>query len=539
MYNMETQRKLNEKVEMKMYWCKIATTDQEFDDIAKLNYETFVEEIPQHPPNAQKRLIDRFHSENTYLLIFKDNEIVGMLAFRDKRPFSLEEKIGKVELRLDDEICKKLCEIRLLAVKKTFRNGRVFSQLAKAIYTYVYDRGYTAAVISGITQEEKLYQRLGFQQFSGEVGTAKAKFLPMILTRKNCSIMSEQIRLKQYNFFPGPVEQEQTLKYTSTSHRSPQFFELYHKMSNQLLELSSAKYVTTFVGTGTLANDVMLGQMKADFNNSKGLIVSNGEFGERLIRQAKKWDLSFDICTYGWGESFNLLEIEQNLWTGNYRWICFVHGETSTGMCNTLKPLIQLAEKYNVNVCVDCISTFGSIPFSMERLYIATAVSGKAIGALSGLAFVFSNQKPRYNDAPLYVNLEHYFTQTIPFTLPAYLVSNTLAALQCYPTRFDILQSRFNRLIASTFGQYCMVERSTYPMIVSLKFPKVFTSFSEDAKLNGFLLHDESSYLKKHNLVQISVISVDFEMVFERLEAFFNAYNELISHNLLCLQKQV
>ena len=123
-----------------MYWCKIATTDKEFDEIAKLNYETFVEEIPQHQPNEQKRLVDRFHDENTYLVVYKDTEMVGMLAFRDKRPFSLDEKIGKVELKLDKEVCEKLCEIRLLAVKKDYRNGRVFSQLAKAIYTYVYNK---------------------------------------------------------------------------------------------------------------------------------------------------------------------------------------------------------------------------------------------------------------------------------------------------------------------------------------------------------------------------------------------------------------
>lgn len=38
-----------------MYWCKVAQTEKEYDAIAQLNYETFVEEIPQHEPNALKR----------------------------------------------------------------------------------------------------------------------------------------------------------------------------------------------------------------------------------------------------------------------------------------------------------------------------------------------------------------------------------------------------------------------------------------------------------------------------------------------------
>lgn len=106
-----------------MYWSKIATTEKEFDAIAALNYETFVEEIPQHAPNRTKRLVDKFHHENVYLVVYKNAEIVGMAAFRDTRPFSIDEKIGRVKNYLSAEICKYLCEIRLLAVKKRIATG--------------------------------------------------------------------------------------------------------------------------------------------------------------------------------------------------------------------------------------------------------------------------------------------------------------------------------------------------------------------------------------------------------------------------------
>lgn len=76
-----------------MYWCKIAQTEHEFDEIAKLNYETFVEEIPQHEPNPSGRRVDAFHHENMYLIVLKDEELVGMVAFRDIRPFSLDKRL--------------------------------------------------------------------------------------------------------------------------------------------------------------------------------------------------------------------------------------------------------------------------------------------------------------------------------------------------------------------------------------------------------------------------------------------------------------
>ena len=44
---------------------KIATEDWEFDQIHRLNHQTFAEEIPQHTAQPSGRLVDRFHDENT------------------------------------------------------------------------------------------------------------------------------------------------------------------------------------------------------------------------------------------------------------------------------------------------------------------------------------------------------------------------------------------------------------------------------------------------------------------------------------------
>src|SRR5438132_1659195 len=46
---------------------KIATQEWEFEAIHRLNYKTFVEEIPQHAARAAPRLVDKFHLENTYI----------------------------------------------------------------------------------------------------------------------------------------------------------------------------------------------------------------------------------------------------------------------------------------------------------------------------------------------------------------------------------------------------------------------------------------------------------------------------------------
>lgn len=494
-----------------MYWSKIATTEKEFDAIAALNYETFVEEIPQHPANHRKRLVDKFHVENTYLVVYKDTEIVGMAAFRDQRPFSIDQKIGEVEQHLAPADCRYLCEIRLLAVKKAHRNGRVFSKLATAIYRYYYDKGYTACVISGTVREEKLYSEMGFKQFAPAVGTEDARFLPMVLTRTDSAVFRERLREKNAVFYPGPVALEASMAQSVLSHRSLQFEQELTQMKETLCQLTHAQLVIPMVGSGTLANDAMLGQLKSDFNDGRGLFLTNGEFGNRLINQAQQWNLAFDWLDFGWGQPFSMARIEQQLQTENYQYIVFVHSETSNSTMNPLEDLQQLAARYDVALCADCVSSFGATPFSMAHLHYATASSGKALGTIAGVAFVFCKEASQVSRAPLYMNLHYYLEKTIPFTLPHFLVQSVNTALKAYPARFESLQNRLK--LVSEAG---LPIQAVNPIIATLQHPEM-PKIMETCALNGFLLHGESGYLKERQSAQISTIQPKFERDFKQV----------------------
>src|SRR5690348_15949541 len=95
---------------------KSANEDWEFEQIHRLNYKTFVEEIPQHHPSATRRLVDKFHPENTYLICLHNQKLVGMLAVRGNRPFSLDQKLPDLDVHLPRG--RTICEIRLLALEK-------------------------------------------------------------------------------------------------------------------------------------------------------------------------------------------------------------------------------------------------------------------------------------------------------------------------------------------------------------------------------------------------------------------------------------
>src|SRR5262245_29952011 len=103
---------------------KIATEQMEFEAIHRLNYETFVEEIPQHIPNPQRVLIDRFHEQNTYVICLAEDRVVGMVCGRCVRPFSLDQKVPNLDRHLPRH-CKAV-EVRLLSIARAYRKTAVF-----------------------------------------------------------------------------------------------------------------------------------------------------------------------------------------------------------------------------------------------------------------------------------------------------------------------------------------------------------------------------------------------------------------------------
>jgi GNAT superfamily N-acetyltransferase len=170
---------------------KIAAEPGEFEQIHRLNYQTFVEEIPQHAGNPERRLVDKFNHENTYLIALHDGNLVGMLAARDIRPFSLDQKLPDLDALLPPH--RHVCEIRLLSIQPEWRNRDVLPKLLDFLSSYCQAHGYDLLIMSGTTLQARLYRHLGFLPFGPLVGTGDVLFQPMYLTLERADTHSRPV----------------------------------------------------------------------------------------------------------------------------------------------------------------------------------------------------------------------------------------------------------------------------------------------------------------------------------------------------------
>lgn len=504
---------------------KVASEPWEYEQIHKLNYQTFVDEIPQHQHNENHQLVDKYHKQNTYVICIRGNEVLGMIALRDKRPLSLDNKLENLASYLPP--FKSILEYRLLAVKREHRNTAIFTGIMKKSFDMAIQGGYDIAVISGTTRQARLYKHLGFKPFGPLVGKQDALYQPMYIDIEGAIELKKQSQILQpkkgsemerliFNYLPGPVSiAEGVLQANSAepnSHRSQQFMDQFNELRKTLCEKLNAQHVQIMMGSGTLANDVVAAQLSV--LPGRGLVLVNGEFGQRIQDQAMRARLSFDVIHAKLGGTFNKNEIEEAISNNtNLEWIWAVHCETSTGVLNNIDMLRELCNQFNLKLCLDGVSSIGSCEVDLENIYLATAVSGKGIGSLPGLAIVFCRDDVLSGDhqLPKYFDLSYYQTkQGIPFTISSNAIYALIAAIKNsnWPTRFENVK-QWSEELRNEFEEIGLPvladKECRAPHITTIALPDPISSLDIGKLLEdeGILVSYRSEYLIESNHIQV------------------------------------
>ncbi len=497
---------------------KIAADPAELEQVHRLNYRTFVDEIPQHRPNGDRVLVDRFDTENTYVVCLRGDTLLGMISVRGRRPFSLDHKLPDLDAHLPPG--RTACEIRLLSVEQGHRNGVVFRGLVECLARHCLAEGYDLALISGTERQLRLYRHIGFVPFGPMVGAEGARFQPMYLTLETFRERGTAFvrRDPPASFLPGPVEMapevRRAMGSAAASHRGTGFAADLAEARSALAVLTGAPRVQLLLGSGTLANEVVAAQLSLE--GGPGVVLSNGEFGERLADHAGRWGLDATVLRREWGSAFARAEVEAALDARpGLRWLWAVHCETSTGVLNDLGALREACAARGVRLCLDCISSLGTVPVDLRGVHLATGVSGKGLGSFPGIALVFHHHEvapsprlPRYLDLGLYAAGEG-----VPFTHSSNLVRALRAAVLRLPLpagRPELAEDAA-RLRAALRGRGFRVlaaDADASPAVTTVALPPEVPAdaLAERLEAEGWLLSHRSGYLRDRNWVQVCLM---------------------------------
>ena len=362
-------------------------------------------------------------------------------------------------------------------------------------------------------------------------------FVPMVMEIKNYSRHNPE-RVETFSRFwarsqarhkprvillPGPVnlhpDVKRSLMREPLSHRSEEFISIFEETREILRSLVPGLDVVIFPGAGTLANDIVAANLKAIFGKTPGIVISNGEFGERLASQATQVGLVFKHLRFDWGKAWDLSELRNSIQDCS-AWIWAVHLETSTGVLNDADALLSLASVHNCFVALDSVSSLGAVPMpTSDALHLMTGVSGKSIGSYAGIGFVYLSDHSRdlLCDKTLCPTFDLVrmaqtrgscttFSSPLLLALRGALRQNYRSASQRSErfTSYEALGKLVRRELTESGLTPICAESDAAPTITTFRLP--WDDFVSDCLRAGYQIAHESSYLENRGIAQIATM---------------------------------
>jgi aspartate aminotransferase-like enzyme len=230
------------------------------------------------------------------------------------------------------------------------------------------------------------------------------------------------------------------------------------------------------------------------------------------VDHATRFGLRFRVHRAEWGAPFDpeALALALDALPAP-AWLWVVHGETSTGVLNDLPLLKALTAHRGIRLCLDAVSSLGAAPVDLVGVTYAASVSGKALGALPGLAFVFHAAPFGTAGAalPRYLDLAYYASKDgMPFTVSSNLLYALKAAVEGFDpqrrhARIRDLSARLRAGLCalgySPLARESMFEAVTTIPLRDTERAGIFGQQLEDA---GYLLSYRSEYLLERNWIQ-------------------------------------
>ncbi|HJF32528.1 MAG TPA: 2-aminoethylphosphonate--pyruvate transaminase [Sporosarcina psychrophila] len=355
---------------------------------------------------------------------------------------------------------------------------------------------------------------------------------------------------------PGPLTTTSTVKQEMLIDRctwEQDYKEITQKIRSQLLEIAHApkeQYTTVLMqGSGSFVVESVL--TTAISRDDKVLIITNGAYGERIVKMAQYIGLNYAEYSVAYNDCPKedeirlMLEEDQEI-----THIVMVHCETTTGILNPIEMISNLSKEQGKTLIIDAMSSFGGMEINVAELEIDYLISSanKCIQGVPGFGFVIAKLEKLVvcegNARSLSLDLYDQWKGMDQdgkwrYTSPTHVVAAFAKALEelveegGIPARFSRYQHN-NRLLRERFEQvnihaYISVEKQS-PIITTFLFPNEqfdFEAFYSFIKDRGYVIYPGK--LTDVNTFRIGNIGEIYEEDIEGLCASVEDYMKVVA----------
>jgi 2-aminoethylphosphonate-pyruvate transaminase len=232
---------------------------------------------------------------------------------------------------------------------------------------------------------------------------------------------------------PGPANTTRSVREAlvmpDLCHREAEFFDVMRECRQRLTRLAgcSERFAAVlFTGSGTAAVEAAV--CSALPRDRALLVVSNGVYGDRLVRIARAHGIPAEVLQYDFTTSVPPGDVEAALRARpDVSHVAVVHHETTTGLLNPVMDVARVAARAGRRVLIDAMSSlFGErLDVDAEGVDFVMASANKCLQGVPGIAFVLgrrsaldalAGQPPR----SVYLDLHAHYTaqerDNTPFT---------------------------------------------------------------------------------------------------------------------------
>jgi len=175
----------------------------------------------------------------------------------------------------------------------------------------------------------------------------------------------------------------------TVSHLDPVMIAMLDDVRARLLRLFRAaegSFAFAVSGTGTSGMEAAVANLVQP--GTRALVVVTGYFGDRLAQMCERCGAAVTRLNVEWGRSCDPATLRAALAGSPADVVAMVHGETSTGVVNSVRELAAIAREHGALTIVDAVTSFGGVPLDVGAwgIDVCYSCTQKCLGAPSGLA---------------------------------------------------------------------------------------------------------------------------------------------------------